>query len=232
MIQTPKIYTAIDTDNLDRAITLTREIGSITGGIKLGMEFINTFGPQGIQKIIEACPKAEIFIDLKFHDIPHTVGKAIKTLTETFKPSYINIHAAGGLEMMQIAKNHCAVDSKLLAVTILTSMNQAEMNNVGYQENIRAQVLKMALLAQKAGCDGVVCSAHEIEALRDVCGNDFILMVPGIRPAGSNQDDQKRTMTPNEAFAKGATHIVIGRPITNAKNPAQAATNILKNLSA
>ncbi len=225
------IYTAIDTDNLDRALELAKEIGPITGGLKLGMEFINTFGPQGVQAITEAYPDTDLFIDLKFHDIPNTVAKAIKTVSETLKPTYLNIHAAGGFEMMRAAKEACAPHSKLLAVTILTSMNEDEMRNVGYQTNIQAQVHKMAFLAKEAGCDGVVCSAHEIEIIRKACGRDFILMVPGIRPAGADQGDQERIMTPRQALSKGATHLVIGRPITQADNPAQAAAAIITDIS-
>lgn len=226
------IYTAIDTDNLDRAKELATQIGPVTGGLKLGMEFVNTFGPQGVQEIQNAYPDAEIFIDLKFHDIPNTVAKAVKTVSENLKPAYLNVHAAGGLEMMRAAKEACAPHSKLLAVTILTSMNEGELTNVGYQSNVSAQVQKMALLAKEAGLDGVVCSAHEIEIIREACGEDFILMVPGIRPAGSDKGDQKRIMTPAEALAKGANHLVIGRPITQAEDPAKAAKRIQAEINA
>lgn len=231
MTQPATIYAAIDTNNLDHAIELAKEIGPITGGFKLGMEFCNSFGPQGVQAITKACPTADLFIDLKFHDIPNTVAKAVKTISESLKPAYLNIHAGGGFEMMRAAKEACAPHSKLLAVTILTSMNEDEMRNVGYQTNIQAQVHKMALLAKEAGCDGVVCSAHEIEIIRKACGKDFIFMVPGIRPAGADQDDQHRIMTPRQALSKGATHLVIGRPITQAADPAAAAAAIMADIA-
>jgi orotidine-5'-phosphate decarboxylase len=225
-----KIYCAIDTNDLNRACDLTRAIAPVTGGIKIGMEFFNTFGPQGIETIREAAPEAALFIDLKFHDIPNTVAAAVKTISNNLAPAYLNVHASGGLEMMQAARAACNPASKLLAVTILTSLSDHDLTAIGYAHNAARQVEQLALLTQKAGLNGVVCSSHEITALRKACGQDFTLMVPGIRPAGAATGDQKRTMTPSEALHLGATHLVIGRPITNAPDPAQAAAEILKSL--
>ncbi len=226
----PKIFCAIDTDNLDHACALAKQIAPVTGGIKLGLEFFNNFGPQGIDKILKSAPEAQLFIDLKFHDIPNTVAGAVRGICNNFSPAYLNVHAAGGLEMMQAAKAACEKQTKLLAVTILTSLDQHAINEIGYDRSVSEQVIKMAQLTKKAGLDGVVCSAHEIELLRNACGDDFALMVPGIRPHGTAQGDQKRVMTPNEALNAGATHLVIGRPITGADDPAKAAAEILRSI--
>ena len=226
----PVIYCAIDTADLNHARTLARAIGPVTGGLKLGLEFFNSFGPAGVEAVREACPEASLFLDLKFHDIPNTVAGAVRTISQNLAPAYLNIHAAGGRVMMEAAKEACAGNTKLLAVTILTSLDDTALEEIGYAHPAAAQVEKLARLTDTAGLDGVVCSSHEIEALRTAIGDDFILMVPGIRPAGTDKGDQKRVMTPAEALGKGATHLVIGRPITGADDPAQAAQNILDTL--
>lgn len=225
------IYVALDTDDLEHAKTLARQVGPVTGGLKVGMEFVNTFGPQGIEAVKKACPDADLFIDLKFHDIPNTVANAVRVTSERFHPAYLNVHAAGGAEMMMAAKEACHKHTKLLAVTILTSLEINALQAVGYEgTEVSDSVKRLAKLTQEAGLDGVVCSAHEIELLRETCGDDFALMVPGIRPAGAAVGDQKRIMTPKQALDRGATHLVIGRPITKADDPAQAAADILESL--
>lgn len=227
-----RIFCALDTDNLDRATELARTVGPVTGALKLGMEFVNTFGPQGIEAVQNACPEAALFIDLKFHDIPNTVAGAVRTVSKNFKPAYLNVHAAGGTDMMKAAKEACDPASKLLAVTILTSLDHAQIRAVGYEgDEVADSVKRLALLTQEAGLDGVVCSALEIELLRSVCAPDFELMVPGIRPAGADIGDQKRIMTPPQALSAGATHLVIGRPITGAPDPATAAQKILESIA-
>lgn len=224
------VFCAIDTADLDHAVALAQTIGPVTGALKLGLEFFNSQGPQGVQKIIEACPQAALFLDLKFHDIPNTVAGAIQAVSKKFKPAFLNIHASGGAEMMKAAKKVCAPETKLLGVTILTSLDNDALHRLGQGVSVMDQVERLAMLAKESGLDGVVCSAHEIELLRRICGNDFILMVPGIRPPGADQGDQKRVMTPAEALKKGATHLVIGRPITGAADPAAAAIDILKSI--
>ena len=231
MTSQPKIFCAIDTADLDHACALSAQIAPVTGGIKLGLEFFNNFGPQGIERVLEACPEAQLFIDLKFHDIPNTVAGAVRGICSNFAPAYLNVHASGGVAMMRAAKDACGADTKLLAVTILTSLDAQAITEIGYGHNeVAAQVEQLALLAEQSGLDGVVCSAHEITRLRSVCGDDFALMVPGIRPKGSAQGDQKRVMTPVDALDAGATHLVIGRPITGATDPAKAAKEILDTL--
>lgn len=232
MTNTPQIFCALDTSDLETAKTWAREIGPVTGGLKVGMEFVNSFGPQGIEAVQEACPDAALFIDLKFHDIPNTVAGAVRTTCARFSPAYLNVHAAGGQTMMQAAKDACGSDTKLLAVTILTSLSEDELNAVGYQTGLSDRVVQMAKLTQDSGLDGIVCSSKEITLIREACGSDFALMVPGIRPAGADVGDQKRIMTPVEAITLGATHLVIGRPITGADDPAKAAQDILDGLSA
>ncbi len=235
MTKTPLIYTAIDTGDLERACTLARTLAPYTG-IKLGLEFFNAFGPQGIEKVLKAAPDAQLFIDLKFHDIPNTVAGAVRSICTHFTPAYLNVHASGGRAMMEAAAEACQKTSngktRLLAVTILTALSEQDLTEIGYKDDgAQERVKALALLTQASGLDGVVCSSHEIGALRTACGDNFALMVPGIRPAGSDAGDQKRIMTPEQALREGATHLVIGRPITQADDPAQAAQDILNTLT-
>jgi orotidine-5'-phosphate decarboxylase len=229
----PIIFCAIDTPDIDQAKNLINQIVPAGCGVKLGMEFFNSFGPDGIKKIMDECrfndQAPPIFLDLKYYDIPNTVAGAVRAASK-LGVAYLNVHASGGLDMMKAAKEACAPETKLIAVTLLTSFDEPSIQAAGYQAGIQDRVLQMAALTQKAGLDGVVCSSHEIEAIRAACGEDFALMVPGIRPAGSSADDQKRIMTPQKARTKGATHLVIGRPITKAADPAQAAKDIIAAL--
>jgi orotidine-5'-phosphate decarboxylase len=235
----PVIFCAVDTADLDTAKTIAGKISGAGCGIKLGLEFFNGCGPDGVRAIREAYPDIPVFLDLKYHDIPNTVAGAVRAAT-ALGVSYINLHAAGGLSMMQAAKEAATEEAtkrgiappRILAVTILTSLDEAALDQVGYKSNVTDRVVQMASLSQKAGMDGVVCSAHEIENIRAACGSDFVLMVPGIRPKGSATGDQKRIMTPAEAINKGATHLVIGRPITQADDPAQTARDIIADLAA
>lgn len=231
MSSSPVVFCAIDTADLDRACDLAARIAPVTGGIKLGLEFFNTFGPAGIAAVLKAAPDAQLFIDLKFHDIPNTVAGAVRGICSHFAPAYLNVHASGGRAMMEAAKAACGAQTKLLAVTLLTSLDEQAVTEIGYGLDIAAQVERLARLAKGSGLDGVVCSAHEIERLRAACGQDFVLMVPGIRPEGSQVGDQKRVMTPKQAMVAGATHLVIGRPITGADDPVTAAFAILERLS-
>ncbi len=226
----PKIFCAIDKADMDAAKKLCTQITKAGIGIKLGLEFFNKFGVQGLKDIQNDFVDIPIFIDLKYHDIPNTVAGAVRSITSEIKPAYLNLHAAGGLEMMKAAKAACPPETKLLAVTILTSLDEQAIEEVGYKEGLRDRVVQMAKLTQAAGLDGVVCSSHEIEAIREACGDDFILMVPGIRPAGSVAGDQSRVMAPKEAIDKGATHLVIGRPISQSDDPAKTAQDILESI--
>jgi len=226
-----KIFCAIDTPDLARAENLVTSLTGLNIGIKIGMEFFNALGPQGVKLIGNACTDLPVFIDLKYHDIPNTVQGAVRAICDQVNPAYLNVHAAGGAEMMRAAKQVCATGTKLLAVTVLTSMDDDNLESVGQATPAADQVKRLAVLTQEAGLDGVVCSAHEIKMLRETCGPEFTLMVPGIRPAGAETGDQKRVMTPKNALEAGATHLVIGRPITQADDPAKAAQDILESLN-
>ncbi len=227
----PKIFCAIDTASLETARALVAGVGPITRGIKLGMEFFNTFGPSGVEDVMSACPQASLFIDLKFHDIPNTVAGTVRTLSKRLRPAYLNVHAAGGATMMKAARDACEPETKLLAVTVLTSLSHIELGDTGIDSPPLVQVERLARLAYSCGLDGVVCSAEEIATLRTKFGPDFTLMVPGIRPEGSDVQDQKRVMTPEKALEAGATHLVIGRPITGADDPVAAAQKIVDSIT-
>lgn len=234
----PKIFCALDTPDLTNAKTLAGILAPLGIGLKLGLEFFSANGPQGLKAIRDAFPDARLFVDLKFHDIPNTVAHAVRGITR-LAPDYLNLHASGGSEMMRMAqeamldeaaKNGIKTAPKLLAVTILTSLTDQSLQDIGYAHAVSDQVVKLAQLTQSSGLAGVVCSGHEITSLRKTLGPDFVLMVPGIRPADADVQDQKRVMTPKEALHAGATHLVIGRPITGAADAAEAAQNILKAL--
>lgn len=233
----PKIFCAIDTPDLNRAVALTQQLSGLPVGIKLGLEFFCAQGAQGVAAIRKANPDTAIFLDLKWHDIPNTVASALKPMLN-LGLSYINLHASGGQAMMVMAREamentaaqlHIKSPS-LLAVTVLTSLDDDALQAVGQQTPVADQVLRLAKLTQESGLAGVVCSGHEIAPIRAALGNDFILMVPGIRPVAADTQDQKRVMTPPQAIAAGATHLVIGRPITGAEDPAAAAGCILASL--
>lgn len=228
----PLIYCAIDTPDIDHALALSAAMARAECGIKLGMEFFNAQGPAGIRMVRDSYPDLSLFIDLKYHDIPNTVAGAIKAICR-LDPDYINVHATGGVDMMLAAADALAAancDTSLLAVTILTSMDEAALGKIGMQKGLSDRVAQLAALTKECGLSGVVCSAKEIDLVRKACGDDFVLMVPGIRPAGSATQDQKRIMTPKEAVAQGATHLVIGRPITQAEDPERVALDILQQL--
>lgn len=225
----PVLYCAIDNPDLAAAKNLVAQIVPAGCGVKLGMEFFNANGPQGVKAVMESAPGASVFLDLKYHDIPNTVAGAVRAAS-ALGVDYLNVHAAGGMEMLRAAKDACAPGTKLIAVTVLTSLDDDNLRSIGQATPAADQVRRLALLTKEAGLDGVVCSAHEIALLRKECGPDFALMVPGIRPAGADVGDQKRIMTPQDALRAGATHLVIGRPITQAADPAKAARDIVEGL--
>lgn len=226
-----KIFCAVDTPDLDIAKSLASKISPVTGTLKLGLEFFNAQGPQGVQHVHNSNPESDLFLDLKYHDIPNTVAGAIRSITQILQPAYLNVHCAGGMDMMKAARDACPPETKLLGVTILTSLSQGDLQDIGFQGDSSENVVRLAMLAEEAGLDGIVCSAHEIDVIRQTCGPDFELMVPGIRPEGNVADDQKRIKPPLEAINEGATHLVIGRPITRAEDPAAAAQAILDSIA-
>lgn len=225
----PLIYCALDSKDLGLVTELSVAFSEIGVGSKLGLEFFNAHGPQGVHDIVSNKVKPSVFLDLKYHDIPNTVAGAIESAA-SLDVAFLNIHAGGGSEMMRAAKGACPIKTKLLAVTVLTSLNDHALEEVGQSAPAADQVLRLATLTHACQLDGVVCSAHEVKQLRNALPKNFILMVPGIRPEGSEVGDQKRIMTPRQAIDAGATHLVIGRPITGAKDPVRAALNILGSL--
>ena len=229
------VYCAIDVPEIDAAGQLAQQLGMHVGGLKIGKELFYAHGRVGYERL--AGFGQDIFLDLKLHDIPNTVAAAVRALVP-LAPAYLNVHAAGGGDMMAAAAraaHEAAGDAelagpKMLAVTVLTSLSEADLNDIGVNGSPRDQVLRLAALAAKNGMDGVVCSAEEVEMLRREMGPKFSLVVPGIRPAGAAQHDQKRVMTPEAAIAAGADVLVIGRAITQNPDPSQAAQAIANSL--
>ena len=218
----PKIIVALDYADADSALKLVRQLDPKLCRLKVGKELFTAAGPQFVEKLTHS--DFGVFLDLKFHDIPNTVAKACAAASN-LGVWMLNVHASGGLEMMQAAKQ--AVDSSaqhplLIAVTVLTSMNQQTLNQIGIHTDLATHVLNLATLTKQAGLDGVVCSAMEAQSLRAKLGNDFCLVTPGIRPANASKDDQSRIVTPADALKLGSSYLVIGRPITKAENPLAA----------
>ncbi|MDC0074576.1 orotidine-5'-phosphate decarboxylase [Alphaproteobacteria bacterium] len=229
------IYVSIDTTDIKKSIEISISLKDLIAGIKIGKEFFTKHGPQGIKKITDNT-KIPFFLDLKFHDIPNTVEKAIKSACE-MNPSILNIHVSGGSKMIKSAVNavrNLSPSKKrplLVGVTILTSLIDDDLREIGFKSNLSDSALKLATLAKKNGLDGVVCSPHEIKKIRKECGPKFKLITPGIRLKNDNKHDQRRIMTPAEALSNGADILVIGRSITNSKNPIETTKKILNSLN-
>jgi orotidine-5'-phosphate decarboxylase len=232
MKTTDRIFVALDTTNLDHAAHLANQLVGIVGGVKMGKEFLTVHGLEGVRKVARC--GMPVFLDTKFHDIPNTVASAIRAVLP-LNPFIVNVHASGGTAMMRAAQS--AVEEAgenrplLIAVTVLTSMKDEDLAEIGMPLSTKDQVVALARLTQKSGLDGIVCSPLEITAVRRACGPNFKLIVPGIRPTWSTDDDQKRTTTPSDAIKLGADYLVIGRPITSAKNPVEAAQKIAEECS-
>ena len=228
------VYCAIDTPDATGAAALVRQIGPHVGGIKLGLELFCALGPDAVRAI--AGDGVNLFLDLKFHDIPNTVAGAVRAVMP-LQPRILTVHAAGGPAMLQAARmaarefaNRVGIaPPRIVAVTVLTSLDGDDLAATGVMAAPAAQVLRLAALARAAGLDGVVCSPQEVASVR-AAWPDGYFVVPGIRPAGSETSDQKRTMDPAAAQAAGASVLVIGRPITQAADPAAAARTIAASL--
>jgi orotidine-5'-phosphate decarboxylase len=231
------ILCAIDTPDPAAARGLADAVGPVVGGIKLGLEFFTANGREAVRRVAGTAP---LFLDLKLHDIPNTVEGAVRAVAP-LEPMLLTLHCAGGAAMMTAAARAAAAAAgagslrrmKIIGVTVLTSLNDADLASVGQIGPALDQVRRLAALARQSGLDGVVCSPHEVAALRRDCGPDFLLVVPGIRPANATrQDDQKRVMTPRQALAAGADYLVIGRPITASPDAAAACRAILAEIAA
>lgn len=223
------VFVSIDTTAVDTARTLARELAGLVGGVKLGLEFFVAQGPAGVRAVLGGDSEVPFFLDLKLHDIPNTVAGGVRAALP-LNPAFMTVHTSGGPAMMRAAAEAAAAGGdrrpRILGVTVLTSLDDGDLGAVGQSTPVAGQVERLARLARDCGLDGVVCSPNEVATLRAACGPDFILMVPGIRPAWAAANDQKRIMTPAQAVAAGASHLVIGRPITADPAPADAARRI------
>lgn len=219
---TRPIYVALDTPDFEKAKALALRVRNHVGGIKLGLEFFCANGRAGVKEM--AALGLPIFLDLKLHDIPNTVAKAVQAL-RPLDPAILTIHAAGGRAMMEDAKAAAPAGTKVIAVTMLTSLDASDMTSIGLDADPMAQVERLTALARSAGIDGIVCSGNEVAAARRIWPEGFFV-VPGVRPANGDLGDQKRVMTPRAALDAGASVLVIGRPITQAEDPDHAARAI------
>ncbi|GAA0852367.1 orotidine-5'-phosphate decarboxylase [Aliiglaciecola litoralis] len=221
-----KVIVALDFDDKRQALDLVSQLDRSQCKLKVGKEMFTYFGPDFVKELVRR--DFDVFLDLKFHDIPNTVAKACLAAAD-LGVWMVNVHASGGPEMMEKASTALArlkQPPKLIAVTVLTSMDQAQLSSIGISSTPEQHVLKLANMAQQSGLDGVVCSAQEAPVLRKQHNSEFLLVTPGIRPVGSQQGDQKRIMTPPDAILAGVSYMVIGRPITQANNPMQALQEI------
>ncbi|GEA06846.1 orotidine 5'-phosphate decarboxylase [Alteromonas sp. KUL42] len=226
-MQDPRVIVALDYDNKDTAMAFIDKLDPTLCKLKVGKEMFTLFGPEFVKEII--AKGFDVFLDLKFHDIPNTVAKACKAAAE-LGVWMVNVHASGGLPMMQAAKeaiaNSANPSTKLIAVTVLTSMDDVQLADVVSGVTPEEQVLRLAALTEKAGLDGIVCSAKEANALREKHNPEFLLVTPGIRPIGTDAGDQKRVMTPPDAINSGVSYLVMGRPITKAEDPIAVLTEV------
>ena len=235
-----RLFVALDLVDVDRAVSLARGLAGLVGGIKLGKEFYTANGPQGFRRVAEV--GLPIFLDLKFHDIPTTVARAVRAALP-LNPFMLDVHTSGGEAMLRAAANAVAEGAAeeggaaqgrrplLIGVTMLTSLRQADLGTLGVQRSMQKQVTRLAVLAKSCGLDGAVCSCAELMAIRGACGRDFVLVVPGIRPSWTKGEEHRRTMTPGDAVALGADYIIVGRPIVQAADPAEAAARICEEMA-
>lgn len=229
------IIVALDVPLLDAALKLAEQLAPVVGAFKIGKELFTSAGPEVVRRIRST--GAAVFLDLKFHDIPNTVAKAVEAAVQ-LDVQMLTVHASGGSAMMRAAEQAAQESAQklgrpaplVLGVTVLTSMDTNDLAEIGVEANVAKQVERLAMLAAKAGLRGLVCSPLEITSLRQLIPSTMQLVTPGIRPAASQVDDQKRTLTPQEALAAGANWLVIGRPIYAAENPRAAAEKILASL--
>jgi orotidine-5'-phosphate decarboxylase len=227
----PRIVVALDFAEAGQAIAFVDQLDPALCRVKVGKELFTAAGPLLVEQLVQK--DFGVFLDLKFHDIPNTVAKACEAARK-LGVWMINVHASGGRAMMEAARNAVEKSANpplLIAVTVLTSMDQSALHEVGVAGDLQDQVLRLASLTRDCGLDGVVCSAQEAPLLREKLGQDFCLVTPGIRPASASKDDQSRIVTPAEALRQGASYLVIGRPITQAADPLLELKMILHEIS-
>jgi orotidine-5'-phosphate decarboxylase len=228
----PQIFCALDRADLDGALALGRALSGVVDGFKVGLEFVTANGPDGVRRIGDL--GLPVFLDTKFHDIPNTVAGAVKA-ARALGVAMLTLHVSGGPDMLRAAVEVARAREpcpRLIGVTVLTSLDDADLASLGVAEKVPAHVARLAGLAWDSGLDGIVCAPHEVALLRSRFEPDFTLVVPGIRPSGSVVSDQKRTQSPADAAAAGADVLVIGRPITQASDPRAAAQAISAEIAA
>lgn len=240
LVRTPismrdRLIVALDVDDLQRVTALVRLLAGKVGMFKVGKQLFTHAGPQAVKLIREM--GGEVFLDLKFHDIPTTVAKAAVEATRLGVKMF-NVHASGSLEMMRLTVREvqrvCRQESLrrpiMLAVTVLTSLNKSDLERVGVGGEVIDQVVRLALLSREAGMDGVVASPHEVAGIRGACGRRFVIVTPGIRLQKGKRNDQKRIMTPEDAVRAGVDYIVVGRPVLEAKDPLDAVRELIAEM--
>jgi orotidine-5'-phosphate decarboxylase len=224
-----RLIVALDVSSLAAARKIVDAVSDSASIYKIGMQLFTAEGPRAVEEV--AAMGKQVFLDLKYHDIPNTVSAAVREAAK-LGASMLTVHGAGGSAMLNAAVEAAQGRSlKLLAVTVLTSMDEHDLHEIGVEEDMGDQVFRIASLALHAGCAGIVSSAREVRSLRKKLGSEFLAVTPGVRPAGSDKGDQARIVTPAEAIAAGASHIVVGRPITAAPDPARAAREILDQVA-
>lgn len=226
-----RLIIALDVSRASEAQKIVSEIGESASTYKVGKQLFTAEGPQVVRDLVASGRK--VFLDLKFHDIPNTVAGAVKSAAE-LRVSMLTVHASGGSKMLKAAAEAAAQSSSkplILGVTVLTSLNDDDLQELGLPVGVADQVLRLAGIARNAGIGGLVASAHEAESLRRNLGEGFAIVTPGVRPTGADVGDQARVVTPADALRAGASHIVVGRPITGAPSPAQAAEQILAEMA-
>ncbi|EPQ2282932.1 orotidine-5'-phosphate decarboxylase [Acinetobacter baumannii] len=225
------IIVALDAKSQYDALKIVEQLDPTLCRVKVGKELFTHEGPSVVKKLQEE--SFEVFLDLKFHDIPNTTAQAVCAAAD-LGVWMVNVHASGGRKMMETCVERLKAgnyQTQLIAVTVLTSMGREDLKDIGLDIEPVEQVKRLAKLTKESGLDGVVCSAQEAKILRELIGQDFSLVTPGIRPEGSNADDQKRIVTPKQAMLDGSTHLVIGRPITKAENPTEMLKSILVSIA-
>jgi len=222
-----RLIVALDVSNAAAAQTLVQRIGDAAGIYKVGLQLFTAEGPELVRELVRSGRR--VFLDLKLHDIPNTVSHAVKAAIE-LGAYMLTVHASGGAAMLRAATEAADGRVNILAVTVLTSLNDDDLQEIGVSGRVSDQALRMASLAQSAGCQGIVTSPREAQMIRKSLGEGFAIVTPGVRPAGSDTHDQQRISTPAEAIANGASHIVVGRPITHAPDPASAAAAIISEM--
>jgi len=228
-----RLIVALDVASASEAAKIVSSLGESVKFYKVGMQLYTAEGPQVVRDLTAS--GKSVFLDLKYHDIPNTVAAAVRQAVQ-LGVSMLTVHASGGTKMLKAAVEAAGVgaskvSTKVVAVTVLTSMDEQQLYETGLRGELLDQVLRLGCIALEAGCAGVVSSAHEVKALRAKLGDQFVAVTPGVRPAGAAHGDQARVVTPAEAMSAGATHIVIGRPITAAADPSAEATNILREIA-